>query len=217
MKKLLILLIGLSLTSVSFARGDRKLNKRTNKRQTRQHKRIKHGAQNGSLTRREGKRLVQGQRKIKKYKKHAKSDGNISKRERVKMERMQNKQSHKIFRAKHNDNSRDNVSSDKSFKGLNHRVGKRQKHQGKRIGQGLKSGELTKGETKRLVKGQKKKNKFKKNAKSDGEFTLKEKARLEKMQNKQSKRIYKTKHNDKSRGDSVADNSDIDNSNSELE
>ena len=114
MKKILILLIGLSLTSVCFARGGRKLNKHTKKRQTRQHKRIKQGAQSGSLTKREGKRLVKGQKKINKYKKYAKSDGNITKRERVKMERMQNKQSRKIYKAKHNDQSRDGASTDNS-------------------------------------------------------------------------------------------------------
>ncbi|MBT7611328.1 MAG: hypothetical protein HN576_16325 [Bacteriovoracaceae bacterium] len=86
----------------------------------------------------------------------------------------------------------------------------RQKHQTKRIGQGVRSGELSKGETKRLVKGQKKIKKFKKDARSDGELTLEERAQMEKMQNKQSKIIYRTKHNDKSRRDGGTEKSESD-------
>jgi hypothetical protein len=196
MKNLLIIVISLSLTSIAFARGERKLNQRVNKRQTKQHNRIKQGARSGSLTRKEGRHLVQGQKRINKFKRKAKSDGDITKKERFKMEKMQNKQSKRIFKAKHNDKSRDGVSTDKNFTGKNHRVSKRQKNQGKRIGEGFKSGELTKGETFGLVQGQKKVLKYKRKAKSDGEFTLKEKVKIEKLQDRQSRRIFKAKHND---------------------
>lgn len=76
------------------------------------------------------------------------------------------------------------------------RVKNRQVWQGKRIGQGVKSGELTKGETKSLAKQQRRIQHSKKRAWSDGNLTRKERARLEFQQDKASARIYRLKHND---------------------
>lgn len=79
------------------------------------------------------------------------------------------------------------------------RVWNRQKHQGKRIHQGVASKELTFRETKSLAKEQRRIQKSKKQAWSDGELTKRERARLELQQDKASARIYRLKHNDQTR------------------
>jgi hypothetical protein len=76
------------------------------------------------------------------------------------------------------------------------RVTKRQGNQQARIGQGVKSGELTKGETRRLERQQTKIQHDKRVAKSDGVVTPGERAKLNREQNRASKRVYKLKHND---------------------
>ena len=77
------------------------------------------------------------------------------------------------------------------------RVTKRQMKQETRIGQGVKSGELTAGETRRLERQQKKIAVDKSKAKADGVVTPAERSKLTHEQNRASRRIYRMKHNDK--------------------
>ncbi len=79
------------------------------------------------------------------------------------------------------------------------RAGKRQKYQGKRIHQGVASKQLTYRETKSLAKQQRRIQQSKKQAQSDGKITKKERVRLEIQQDKASARIYRLKHNDRTR------------------
>ena len=76
-------------------------------------------------------------------------------------------------------------------------VTKRQVKQETRIGQGVKSGELTAGETRRLERQQKKIAVDKSKAKADGVVTPAERAKLTHEQNRASRKIYRMKHNDK--------------------
>ena len=78
-------------------------------------------------------------------------------------------------------------------------INKREHHQAKRIGQGVKSGELTWGETARLGKQQARIHRQERRFKSDGNFTKRERARVHKRQNKASKSIYRAKHNNRKR------------------
>lgn len=75
-----------------------------NSRQSRQHKRIFSGVQNGSLTGRETRRLAKQQQQLAKQeaKMRASGDG-LSKRERAKLEHEQNQLSHNIYRQKHDE------------------------------------------------------------------------------------------------------------------
>src|SRR5512147_1887409 len=75
------------------------------------------------------------------------------------------------------------------------RVTKRQLNQQRRIGQGVKSGELTKGETRRLENEEGKIQAEKKMAKADGKVTPAERKKLRRDENKASKDIYRMKHN----------------------
>lgn len=79
------------------------------------------------------------------------------------------------------------------------RVDKRQENQAQRIGQGVRSGELTYRETKRLVNGQQHVRKLERRAKADGDVTAAERARLEAANDRQSKRIYRQKHDAQTR------------------
>ena len=79
-------------------------------------------------------------------------------------------------------------------------IKERQKNQQERIGEGVKSGELTKKETLELeaeqAKIQRKKRRFRRN---DGKLGPKERAKLEQEQDKASKHIYNQKHDAQTR------------------
>ena len=83
----------------------------------------------------------------------------------------------------------------KKTPGIRHR----QKNQQKRIGQGVRSGELTANETIRLEKEQKEIQQDKKEAKSDGVVTRDERKEIHQDQNKASRHIYRAKHNRRDR------------------
>ena len=79
------------------------------------------------------------------------------------------------------------------------RPDRRQVHQTNRIHQGKKNGELTKKETARLAAGQAKVQRQKKRARSDGYVTRNERRRIERTQDRQSRRIFRSKHNRRTR------------------
>jgi len=74
------------------------------------------------------------------------------------------------------------------------RVTKRQANQQARIGQGVKSGELTPKETQHLEAREAKIQHDKKVAKSDGTVTPAERAKLNHEENRTSRAIYRQKH-----------------------
>ena len=78
-------------------------------------------------------------------------------------------------------------------------VNQRQKHQQKRIRQGMRSGELTMNEAKKLEKEQARIRRHEIRAKSDGVFTPKERAKLKREQDRASADIYKEKHDNQDR------------------
>jgi Skp family chaperone for outer membrane proteins len=80
-----------------------------------------------------------------------------------------------------------------------HRVNHRQHNQHERIGQGVKSGELTKGEAKDLRSDQKGIRQEEQQFKSDGKMTKDERQELHQDQNAASKEIYQEKHDEQER------------------
>ncbi|MGH9426525.1 MAG: hypothetical protein ACRD2L_09515 [Terriglobia bacterium] len=78
-------------------------------------------------------------------------------------------------------------------------INERERRQQKRIGDGVKDGELTRKEARKLERQQAKIHAAEAKAKSDGEFTAKERARIQKKQNKASRQIYKEKHDKQTR------------------
>ena len=78
-------------------------------------------------------------------------------------------------------------------------VNRRERHQRRRIKQGVKSGELTKDEAKKLRNEQKSIHREEREMKSDGSLTAEERAKLRQDQNAASKDIYEEKHDDEKR------------------
>jgi hypothetical protein len=79
---------------------------RNQNREHRQEKRIGQGVQSGELTKREAKRLARGQKKVDHYQKKAMEDGEMSVEEKAKLEKMQDRQSRRIHKQKHDGQSR---------------------------------------------------------------------------------------------------------------
>ncbi len=98
MKSLLILLIATLSLNSQAGRG--------HNREVRQEKRIAQGVQSGELTRNEAKKLVRGQKKIDHFQKKANSDGEMSIEEKARLEKMQDRQSKKIYNQKHDNQER---------------------------------------------------------------------------------------------------------------
>jgi hypothetical protein len=79
------------------------------------------------------------------------------------------------------------------------RVDRRQVAQRARIQQGVRSGELTKPEARNLRHGQRHVRRVERRAKADGTVTPRERARITAAQNHQSRKIYRKKHNARTR------------------
>ena len=74
---------------------------RIDKRQENQQKRIDQGVKSGALNEKEAARLQKGQGRVQKAEDKAMADGKMTKKERAKIEHMQDQQSKKIYREKH--------------------------------------------------------------------------------------------------------------------
>jgi len=165
------------------------------KKQEKQKDRIVQGVTSGSLTGKETWRLSKQQKHIYQEERRFKADGHFTRRERAKVHMDLTKASVSIYKQKH----------DRQYQGGRHQgihspwINKRERHQAKRIGQGVKSGALTWKETAHLGKQQARIHRQERRFKADGTFTRKERARIHKRQNKASKNIYRAKHNNKHR------------------
>jgi hypothetical protein len=78
-------------------------------------------------------------------------------------------------------------------------INQRQENQRNRIKQGVRSGELTAKETAKLAKEVHENKEAKVEAKSDGVVTRAERKEIHQNQNQTSRKIYRAKHNNRSR------------------
>jgi hypothetical protein len=81
-------------------------------REARQENRIKQGVQSGELTKHEAKRLARGQKKVDRFQEKAMADGVMSPEEKVKLEQMQDRQSKRIYKQKHDGQAKPEVKPD---------------------------------------------------------------------------------------------------------
>jgi hypothetical protein len=100
---LFAMLLGTVTTSLAAAHSN---TPRADRREARQSGRIRQGVRSGELTPGEAARLRAGQAHVRGVERRAKSDGVVTLRERAKLERVQDRQSRKIHRLKHNGRSR---------------------------------------------------------------------------------------------------------------
>lgn len=167
-----------------------------NKRQKNQNQRIRRGMRNGSLNKREAKRLRKQQKAFNRREaKMRASGGKLTAKERAKLNRSQDKMSKNIFKQKNDNNFR---NGSKAAKRDLHDINKSQANQNRRIRQGVKSGELTKKEATRL-RNQQDKFAAREAKLREGGLTRKERVKLDKHQDKMSQNIYKQKNDKQSR------------------
>ncbi len=97
----ILTLIAFPMMAFAQATDTTQSTKRIDKRQEFQEKRIDRGAQSGQLTDKEKARLEKGQRRVQKAEDKATADGKMTKKERARIEHMQDQQSKKIHRERH--------------------------------------------------------------------------------------------------------------------
>lgn len=101
-RTLMILLLAAAMTTLAAQAFAHAATPRIDRREARQHARIVQGVRGGQLTRGEATRLRMGQRRVHRMERRAKSDGFVSMRERGRLSRIQNLQSRRLWRLKHN-------------------------------------------------------------------------------------------------------------------
>lgn len=94
-------IVALAVAAPAFAQETR-----VDRRQDRQEQRIDQGVQSGALTPRETRKLARGQRHVEKLETKAQADGKVTAREKVRLERAQDVQSKRIYKQKHDAQTR---------------------------------------------------------------------------------------------------------------
>lgn len=79
---------------------------RLDAREHNQRQRIAQGVRSGELTRPETRRLIAGERRLHRHERFAKSDGVVTPAERARLQRNANRMSARIYRQKHDPQSR---------------------------------------------------------------------------------------------------------------
>jgi hypothetical protein len=158
-------------------------------RKQNQQDRIAQGVQSGQLTAGETKNLETKETDLNKdeHTMRSEDDGHLTAADRAKLNNQQNKLSNQIYQDKHNAAQQHYGNSE---------VGQRQRNQQERIGQGIRSGQLTPGETAKLEKQQQGINKEvngMRQANGD-KLTQADKKAVNQQQNQASKNIYDKKH-----------------------
>ena len=101
MKKSLLSVLVASLFFIQMAEAGR-----AQRREVRQQGRIAEGVKSGELTKHEAKKLERGEARIDRAEDKAMADGSMSAEEKAKIEKMQDHQSKKIYRQKHDNQQR---------------------------------------------------------------------------------------------------------------
>lgn len=163
-------------------------------RKDNQQERIGNGVENGSLTAGEAGKLETKEQNLNKEERNmrAADGGKLTDADKAKLTNQQNKLSNQIYNQKHDAQVQPKTDNE---------VNTRDRLQQERIGQGIKSGQLTAGETANLDKKEAKVNKEERTdrAANGGKLTGAEKQKINRQQNRMSKQIYKDKHNARQR------------------
>jgi len=116
-------------------------------------------------------------------------NGKLTAADKKTLTQQQNQMSKQIYQDKHNAAVQNTDPKSE--------VGKRAENQQDRIGQGIKSGQLTAGEAAHLENNETKINNEVRNdrAANGGKLTPQERAKVNRQQNRQSRQIYRDKHN----------------------
>jgi hypothetical protein len=161
-------------------------------RNTNQQQRIEQGLQSGALTTKEAGKLEREQTQVDRMEKNALKDGALTPAETARIQSAQNKTSKSIAAQKH-DTQLGNPAS-KSSQRMQADV-QRNVNQQTRIGQGVKSGQLSNQQVASLERGQAHVNRTEANAAANGRVGAIEQANVQGKENVQSARIRNKKTN----------------------
>ena len=175
---------------------------RAKRRGTRQKTRIRQGAQDGSLNRRETGRLAREQRRIRRTGREAASDGTVTTREKARLERMQNRASRHIARERHD--AQGEMGPVPDNKTWDPGVNRRQRLQRYRVGHGIRTGSLTRAEVAGIAAQEGQIRRMERSMKADGTLTVDERKTLHQMLNETSQLIFGQKHDVSTRPGSKA-------------
>jgi len=160
-------------------------------RKENQQDRIASGVTSGELTAGETAKLERKESNLNQEERDMRKldNGKLTTADKKTLTQQQNQMSKQIYQDKHN--SAVQNTDPKS------EVGKRAENQQDRIGQGIKSGQLTAGEAAHLENNEAKINNEVRNdrAANGGKLTPQERAKVNRQQNRQSRQIYRDKHN----------------------
>jgi hypothetical protein len=161
-----------------------------------QENRVEQGLKSGQLSTGEAAKLERGEAKIDRMESKALKDGKLGTQEAARIQRAQNQQSEAINQAKHNDvtGNPDSASSQRMQTDVQRNI-----NQQNRIEQGIQSGQLTNKEVSKLEGGQARVNRAEARAGADGHVGAGEQARIQNKENKQSRKIFRDKHNNRTR------------------
>jgi len=162
-------------------------------RKENQQDRIANGVQSGQLTAGETTNLEKKESSLNQEERDMRKldNGKLTSADKSTLNQQQNQLSRQIYRDKHN--AAEQNTNPKS------EVGKRAENQQDRIGQGIKSGQLTAGEAAHLEKNETNINREVRNDRraNGGKLTPQERKQVNRQQNKLSGQIYRDKHNGK--------------------
>jgi len=102
MLRQIVIMAALAAISVPALAGTPRLNAREHN----QRDRIAQGVRSGELTRPETRRLITGERRLHRHERYARSDGIVTAGERARLERNADRMSARIYRQKHDPQSR---------------------------------------------------------------------------------------------------------------
>ena len=165
-------------------------------RDVNQQERIEQGLKSGQLSTKEAGHLEREQQHIDKMEARDLKDGSINSAEQARLNAAENKASRDIAAAKHNGvtGNPNSASSERMQADVQRNV-----NQQERIANGIKSGALTNREVGSLERGQAHVDRKEANAAADGHVGAAEQRNINRAENRQSGRIYRKKHNARTR------------------
>ena len=165
-------------------------------RDVNQENRIDQGLKSGQLSTGEAAKLERGEARIDRMESNAQKNGNLSPQEAARIQQAQNQESGRINKLENNavSGNPNSASSQRMQADVQRNV-----NQQNRIEQGIQSGAVTNKEASNMERGQARIDRKEAKAGANGHVSAGEQARIQKAENKQSNKIYREKHNNRTR------------------
>lgn len=165
-------------------------------RDVNQENRIDQGLKSGQLSTGEAAKLERGEARIDRMESNAQKNGNLSPQEAARIQQAQNQESGRINKLENNavSGNPNSASSQRMQTDVQRNV-----NQQNRVEQGIQSGAVTNKEASNMERGQARVDRKEAKAGANGHVSAGEQARIQKAENKQSNKIYREKHNNRTR------------------